>query len=101
MVSIELLIVSILRALVEVAGMFLLGQGMLHVLAGASRENNKIYLLFRMLARPAVWLVRQVTPKAILDRHMSVVAFFVLFWLWIALAYLRRAICEANGLACG
>ena len=28
-------------------------------------------------------------------------AFLLLFWMWIGLAYLRRVICDANGLACG
>ncbi len=101
MVSVELMIVSVARALVEVAGMFLLGQGALYVLAGASREKNKIYLMFRMLAGPAVWLARRITPRLVLDRHMPAVTFFVLFWLWIALAYVRRVICVADGLACG
>jgi hypothetical protein len=37
----------------------------------------------------------------IVDRHIPVVAFFLLFWIWIALAYARRVICDINGLACG
>lgn len=100
MVNTELLLVSVLRSLVEVAGFFLLGQGLLHVLAGASRERNGVYQLFRIVTRPVLRLVRFITPRQIIDRHIPFVAFFLLFWLWIALAYLRRAICVANGLAC-
>ncbi len=101
MVSSELFIVSVLRGLVEVAGMFLLGQGILWVLAGASRERNFIYRLFQVVTRPVIRLVRAITPKAIMDRHLPVVTFFLLFWLWILLAYVRQTICTANGLACG
>lgn len=101
MEHVGLLIVSILRGLIEVAGMSLLAQGALFVLAGAAREKNAIYQLFRIVTRPVVGIVRFITPRAIVDKHVPFVAFFLLFWLWILLAYLRRAICAANGLACG
>mgnify|MGYP001343484053 CR=1 FL=1 len=100
MVNIDLLIVSVLRALVEVAGFFLLGQGLLYVLAGGTREKNAIYLLFRLITSPVVKAIRFITPKQIVDKHVPVVAFFLLFWMWIGLAYIRRAICIADGLAC-
>ncbi|MCK6406009.1 MAG: hypothetical protein L6Q60_08325 [Rhodocyclaceae bacterium] len=100
MVNIELLLVSVLRALVEVAGFFLIGQALLYVLAGNSREKNAVYQLFRVITGPVVKAARFITPKQIVDKHVPVVAFFLLFWLWIGLAYLRRVICVADGLAC-
>ncbi len=81
-----------LRMLVELAGFFLLGQGCLYVLAGAGRAHNPFYRLFSVLTRPAIRLTRAVLPRQIVDRHVPVVAFFLLFWLWIALAYVRQAI---------
>ncbi|MGE5945357.1 MAG: hypothetical protein ACM35F_01485 [Betaproteobacteria bacterium] len=81
--------------------MFLLGQGLLYLLAGARRESNMIYQLFQIVTRPVIRLVRLITPRIIVDRHIPVVAFFLLFWLWIVLAYVRRIICDANGLVCG
>ncbi|MBL8491311.1 MAG: hypothetical protein JNM82_11080 [Rhodocyclaceae bacterium] len=96
----ELLILSILRALVEVALLTLLGQGILALLAGARRHTNPIYALFLVVTRPVMRALRLVTPKAILDRHLPFVAFFLLFWLWIALAWLKRASCRAQGLVC-
>ena len=86
----ELFVVSTLRALVEVAGLFLLGQGALYLLAGRGRERNAIYLFFRLATRPLLGLVRQITPKIVVDRHLPFVAFFLLFWLWIALALAKR-----------
>ena len=100
MVNTELLLVSVLRSLVEVAGFFLLGQGLLYVLAGASREKNGVYQLFRIVTNPVLRIVRFLTPRVIIDRHIPFVAFFLLFWLWIALAYARRMICAANALVC-
>ncbi|MBN9423720.1 MAG: hypothetical protein BGO63_04015 [Candidatus Accumulibacter sp. 66-26] len=100
MAPIELTIISILRTLVEVAGMSLLAQGALFVLAGGGREKNAIYRLFRVVTRPAIRLVRRIAPRVVVDRHIPFVAFFLLFWLWIFLAYARRAICVANALSC-
>ena len=96
----ELLTLSILRALVEVALLTLLGQEGQDALAGARRQANPIYALFLVVTRPVMRAVRMVTPSAILDRHLPFVAFFLLFWLWIALAWLKREICQAQGLAC-
>lgn len=86
----ELFILSILRALVEVAMLALLGQGVVGLLSGARRQANPIYQLFAVVTRPVIRLVRVVTPKAILDRHVPFVAFFLLFWFWIFLAWAKR-----------
>lgn len=86
----ELFVLSILRALVEVAMLALLGQGVVGFLSGARRQANPIYQLFAVVTRPVIRLVRVVTPKAILDRHVPFVAFFLLFWLWIFLAWAKR-----------
>jgi hypothetical protein len=87
---VALFVISACRVVVEAAGLFLLGQGILYLLAGQGRERNVIYQLFRLLTAPVVRLVRFIAPRVIADRHVPVVAFFLLFWLWIALAYIRR-----------
>jgi len=101
MVTAQILLLSILRALVEVAGFALLGQGLMAVLAGSSRERNVIYKLFVIVASPVTRLVRALTPKVIIDKHIPFVSFFLLFWLWILLAYVRRLVCDMNGAVCG
>ena len=90
MTATELYIVSILRALVEVAGMFLLAQGLLFLLSGATREKNIVYQLFKIITRPVIQMTRFVTPRVIVDKHIPVVAFFILFWLWLLLAYVKQ-----------
>ena len=92
MSSVLLLLIGMLRALVEVAGLALLGQGVMALLAGPSREKNPIFQLFRLVASPALRLLRPVTPRVVIDRHLPFVAFFVLFWLWLALAYLKQLV---------
>jgi hypothetical protein len=41
-----------------------------------------------------------VTPRQVIDRHVPVVAFFLLLWLWVALALLKRHLCGLHQLAC-
>lgn len=100
MAQIEVLIISILRVLVEVAGYSLLGQGVLAVLAGAKREQNIFYRILMTITRPVIRLTRSITPRFVIDAHIPFVAFFLLFWLWIGLAVLKRYVCMINGLQC-
>ena len=58
----ELLILGILRALVEVALLFLIGQGLLALLAGSRRETNTIYKLFVLVTAPVLRIARRITP---------------------------------------
>ena len=96
----ELLVLGVLRALVEVAMLFLIGQGLLALLAGSRRHGNTIYQLFVIVTRPVLTVVRKISPPQVIDKHLPVVAFFVLFWRWIGLAYLKQAYCETNALQC-
>ena len=91
MTSPELFLLSVLRALVEVAMLFLLGQGLLALLAGSRRHTNTIYRLFVIVTKPVLKIVRFVSPPQIIDKHLPFVAFFLLFWIWIGLAWLRSA----------
>lgn len=86
----DLLILSILRALVEVALLALLGQGAVALLAGTKRHTNPIYQLFAIITKPVLRVVRFVTPKPVMDKHLPFVAFFLLFWLWIFLAWAKQ-----------
>ena len=96
----DILLVSILRTLVEVAGFALLGQGALALLAGKYREQNIFYRVLRIVTSPVVRAVRFITPRLILDAHIPMLTFFLLFWLWIGLAFAKRHLCGLHGLAC-
>jgi uncharacterized protein YggT (Ycf19 family) len=91
---------SALRAITEVVGYTFIGQGVLALFAGANRERNFIYQLLRAVTNPIVKVVRFVTPKIIADQHMPLVAFFVIFWLWVAFGMLKHQYCLQHGLAC-
>jgi hypothetical protein len=96
----ELFVISLVRVLVEVAGYTLLGQGVLAIFAGKSRDQNIVYRLMQTVTAPAVKSVRYVTPRFIIDKHIPFVTFFVLFWMWIGLAMAKRYVCVAQGLVC-
>ena len=88
----ELWLIGVARALVEVSMLFLLGRGALALLAGPRRHANMIYSLFVIVTAPVLKLLRTIAPPQIIDKHLPFVAFFVLFWLWIGLAYLKQAV---------
>jgi len=100
-VSADLLLVTIAKALVELAAMFILGQGILYLLAGSKREGNLFYQLFKVVTRPVYGLVRLLTPKFVVDRHVPWVALMVLFWLWLFLTFAKIQICAEREDKCG
>lgn len=88
-------IIVILKALTEIAGVAFLGQGVLWVLAGARRDENMIYKLFKTLTSPVTRATRAITPRVILDQHVPLVAFFFLMVLWAVLtAFKIRLVME-------
>jgi hypothetical protein len=96
----DILLVSILRTLVEVASFALLGQGVLALLAGKYRDQNLFYRVLRIVTQPVVRAVRFITPRFVLDAHIPMLTFFLLFWLWVVLALVKRHLCGLHGLAC-
>jgi hypothetical protein len=78
-------IIVILKALTEVAGVAFVGQGVLWLIAGAKRDQNVVYNLFKTLTSPVTRAARAITPRLILDQHIWLVALFLLVVLWIAL----------------
>jgi hypothetical protein len=98
--QLDLLLVSILRTLVEVAGFSLLGQGILALLAGKHRHDNFFYKILQTITGPVVKATRVITPRLVIDAHIPMLTFFLLFWIWIALAFAKRALCTLHGLQC-
>ena len=99
MVTLLLPLLSALRALAEIAGMSLLAQGVLLLLTGGGNQRNVVYQLFSIITRPVIGVARRLAPKAISDRRVPLLAFFLLFCLWIGLAYVRQVVCQLN--VCG
>jgi len=71
-------LVIILKALNEIALLALLGQGVMYLFAGAKRDSNPIYFLFKTLTAPVMKFTRLITPRIIIDQHIGFVALFIL-----------------------
>lgn len=70
-----LLLLTLLRALVEVAGLSLLGHGIIGLLTGRRREENFVWRIFQVITRPAIRVVRTFLPATELDRIVPYVTF--------------------------
>ena len=93
----QLQIILVLKALTEVAGVAFLGQGVLWVISGAKRDQNMVYNLFKVLTSPVTKVTRLITPRVVLDAHIGLVAFFLLFVLWVVVLVLKAQTCLGLG----
>jgi ABC-type uncharacterized transport system permease subunit len=89
-------LIVILKALTEVAGVALLGQGVLYALTGNKRDQNPIYGIFKAITSPVLKVTRWITPRVVLDRHLGLVAFFLLLVLWLGLTVTKIRIVLEN-----
>ena len=96
----QLKLVVVLKGLVEIVGYTLIGQGVLFIFAGASREKNLPYQLLSAVTRPIFKVVRVLTPRFVSDRQLGLVAFFLLFWIWVALIFTKAYLCTKLALDC-
>lgn len=92
-----LLLVTTVKLIAEIALMALAGQWLLGLLAGAKCEQNLVYQLLRVLARPAVGVARCVTPTQVAQRHLPLVAFLLLGVVWLAATLSKIRMCVAMG----
>ncbi len=82
--------IGAVRAIVEMLGLCLIAQGVLHVVAGRAREANFIYQLFALLTRAPRKLVARLLPQGCSGILIGIVSFTALFAIWIGLAVLRK-----------
>jgi len=71
-------LIVILKAVNEVALLALIGQGIVYLFAGATRDSNAIYFIFKTITSPVMKLVRAITPRIVIDQHIGFVALFLL-----------------------
>lgn len=89
-----LTVIVILKALAEIAGLALLGQGVLYLLAGAGREQNVFYRTIKIITSPVTRVTRLITPRFVADAHVPFVAFFLVAGIWVALTLEKFAQCS-------
>lgn len=85
-----LFLIGALRAIVEMLGLCLIGQGFLHPLAGRRRQQNAIYRFFDLITAPPRKLTAKLLPTGTSGKAVSMLTFLLLFILWIGLAWVRK-----------
>ncbi|MFZ4760310.1 MAG: hypothetical protein ACOYLX_19265 [Burkholderiaceae bacterium] len=78
-------VVQSVYAVAAFAMLLLVGQFLVRVMSFGRHEHNPVYRLFRFLTSPVVRLTRVITPARVIDAHVPVVAFLLLFWLCVLL----------------
>jgi len=84
------------QTIVLVAGTALLGQLVVGMFNWRARQQNIVYKTFELVASPFVKLVRLITPRIVLDQHIPIAAFMVLFIAYFWLGFEHRASCRAD-----
>lgn len=93
-----LLLVSVFKAFSEILALSLLGQGILWLVAGRSRDTNVIYRMFSIITRPLMRLARLITPKLVLDRHVWMIAVLIVIVVWIFAGHEKLKLCMTDSI---
>ena len=93
-----LAVITAVKLIAEIALMALFGQWLLGLLAGAKRNKNIFYQVLQILGRPFVSAARWVTPKFVVERHLPLVAFCLLAFLWLGVTVLKIQTCIQLGM---
>jgi len=78
------------------AGMFLLAQLIVGLFNWNRRHQNAIYGFFAVLTRPFVRLTRVITPRIVVDQHVPMVTFLLLFFAYFAVVILLYKVCLSD-----
>ena len=90
------LLLVIVHTLILVAGLSLLGQGIVGIFNWRRRHENFVYQVFAIVSRPVVAVVRRITPRVILDEHVPLVAFLLLLMGYFGVGLWHRDVCLAD-----
>lgn len=83
-------LISALRAIVEMLGLCLIGQGMLYLIAGRHRAGNRVYQLFSLITKAPRRIVASVLPSSASGLLVGSLTFAIVLILWLGLAFVRK-----------
>jgi hypothetical protein len=99
-VPLSIVLLSVIRTLIELAGFVMFAQALVWFMSGPRRSRNPVYRLCRYVTSPIIRATRAVTPSVVSDGHVPFIAFVLLFWFWALLGWAKLHLCGAEGLAC-
>jgi hypothetical protein len=92
-----LTLVSVIKLIAEIALLALAGQWVLGILTGAKRDQNLFYQLLQVMTKPFVAGARLITPRIVIERHVPLVAFALLLFIWLGATIAKINICVQIG----
>ena len=92
-----LIFFTTLKLIAEIALLALAGQWLTGLMSGAARNANPFYTLLQLLGRPWICAARWLSPRVVLDRHVPLVAFFLLLLMWAAASFAKVILCLRMG----
>lgn len=92
-----LTVITACKMIAEIALLALCGQWLLGFLSGASRNGNPFYAFLLLLGHPWLVMARWISPRVVLDRHLPLVAFFILLLVWGLASLAKVSICLQTG----
>lgn len=94
-----LFFISSVKLIAEIALLALFGQWILGLLAGQKKDQNIFYQVLQQVGKPFVQVARLVTPRFILERHVPLVAFLILVFVWAGATFAKISHCLRIGVA--
>ncbi|MES3013136.1 MAG: hypothetical protein V4750_05305 [Pseudomonadota bacterium] len=91
-----LLLVTAIKLVAEIALCALAGRWLLGLLAGHKRDQNLFYQLLGMMTNPFTKTFRAITPRLVIDRHIPLLTFVALAWIWVFVLIEKVSICRAS-----
>ena len=92
-----LAVITTVKLIAEIALLALFGQWLLGLLAGAKRDRNFFYQILQILGRPFVVMARLISPKFVDERHLPLVAFLMLAFVWLGVTIAKIQTCLRIG----
>jgi len=86
----SLFLIGAMRAIAEMLGLCLLGQGVLYLVAGRQRASNRVYQLFDLITKPPRRIVAALLPRSTSDKAIGMFSFAIVLILWLGLAFVRK-----------
>jgi len=94
-----LIVATTLKLIAEIALLALFGQWLVGLMSGAARRRNPVYVLLQLLGRLWIRAARWLSPRVVLDRHVPLVAVFLLLLIWAVASFAKVVICLRMGVA--
>lgn len=97
----ELFLIRALKLVIEIAGLALIGQGLVYVLSrgvGQDPARNFFYRALKTVVSPFSWLVRRVTPKVVDDKHIPIAVLGLLAFAYVWVLFMLASACIGHGL---